>query len=164
MSVNVVRFGPGTLKLGTTPGTDFSCQVQSMGVNVNKDEGDALTVLCGDQVPGSIKYTYSLAGTLLQDIATMDGITQYSWDNAGETVAFEYVPTTAAATKIAGEVVMDPMSIGTSDGEYGDVLTSDVEWSCVGKPDVTWPLVAGTASVGGEDVRAIKSEPEPASA
>lgn len=148
MSVNVVRFGPGTLTLGTAPGTDFSCQVQSLGVNVDKDEGDAITVLCGDTVPGSVEYTYTLAGTLLQDLIT-GGIVEYSWDNAGEAVPFDYAPASAlAAHKVVGTVVVDPMSIGTSDGEFGDVLTSDIEWACVGKPDVTWGAAPVAASAG----------------
>lgn len=158
MSVNVVRFGPGTLMLGAAPGTDFSCQVQSLGVNVDKDEGDAITVLCGDTVPGSLEYTYTLAGTLLQDLVT-GGISEYSWAHAGEAVEFEYVPATGVTGQsVSGEVTIDPMSIGTSDGEYGDVLTADIEWTCVGKPDVTWGTGGAAATAGAERER----EPEPA--
>jgi len=150
MTVNAPRFGPGTLKLGTAPGTDYSCQVQSLGVNPSKDEGDPLTVLCGDVVSGSIKYTYALAGTLIQDLLT-GGISEYSWEHAGEEVPFEYVPVTAiTGHTVTGIVVMDPLSVGTSDGEFGDVLTSDVEWSCVGKPDIAWGTAPGGLSVQGE--------------
>lgn len=146
MAVKVVRFGPGTLTLGTAPGTDFSCQVQSLGLNVDKDEGDAITVLCGDEVPGSVAYAYTLAGTLLQDLNT-GGVVEYSWDNAGEAVEFTYVPATSeTALSVSGTVTVDPMSIGTSDGEFGDVLTSDVEWACVGKPDVTWSSITAAAT------------------
>jgi hypothetical protein len=109
-----------------------------MAVNVEKDEGDALTVLCGDSVPGSIKYNYTLAGTVLQDLITA-GLSAYTWTNAGKAVVFEFVPQTGAtAHKVAGNVVIDPMAIGTSDGEFGDVMTADVEWSIVGTPTVTW--------------------------
>ena len=70
-----------------------------------------------------------------------------SWTNAGEAVPFIYVPATAeTALSVEGNVIVDPMSIGTSDGEFGDVLTSDVEWACVGKPDVTWSTVAAAAT------------------
>lgn len=143
MAVESVRFGVGTFTLGTTPGTDFSCQVQSMGLNVDKNEGDTITVLCGDQVPGSITYSYTLAGTVLQDIAVAAGLVEYTWTNAGTQVDFTFVPSTAAVTSIAGTVVVDPLSIGTSDGEFGDVLTSDFEWTCVGQPTVTWPVGGG---------------------
>lgn len=155
MSVNVVRFGPGTLTLGTAPGTDFSCQVQSLGVNVDKDEGDAITVLCGDEVPGSIQYSYSLAGTVLQDLIT-GGLSEFTWDNAGAQVPFTYVPATSVTgQEVSGNVIVDPMSIGTSDGEFGDVLTADIEWACVGKPDVTWGTAPGAL--------AARQESEPVS-
>ena len=142
MAVNVVKFGPGTFSLGATPGTDFSCQVQSMGINTDKDEGDTITVLCGDQIPGGVTYTYTLAGTVLQDIATANGLVQYTWENEGTTVDFEFVPSTTATTAISGQVRIDPLSIGTSDGSFGDNLTSDFEFPCAGKPDVTWPTAA----------------------
>ena len=147
MAVNQTRFGPGTFKLGTAPGTEYGCQVQSMAVNVNKDEGDTVTVLCGDSIPGSITYTYVLAGTFLQDLgaAAAAALVQYSWAHAGEQIDFEFTPATSATTKVAGKVIVDPLAIGTSDGTYGDVLTSDFEWSCVGKPTITWP-VAGMAA------------------
>jgi hypothetical protein len=143
MPANVVKFGPGTFKLGPTATTiDYSCQVQSMGVNTDKDQGDTVTVLCGDQIPGGVTYTYTLAGTVLQDIATADGLVQYTWEHEGETVEFEFVPTTSAVTAITGSVQIDPLPIGTSDGEFGDNLTSDFEWTCAGKPAVTWPAAA----------------------
>jgi hypothetical protein len=165
MTVKAVRFGPGTLKLGTVP-TDFSCQVQSMAVNVDKDEGDALTVLCGDSVPGSIKYAYTLAGTLLQDFVTA-GLQAYTWSNAGKSVVFEFVPQTGATGhKVSGNVVIDPMAVGTSDGEFGDVMTADVEWSIVGTPTVTWASVIPTGmsaqDMEGESDHATMAETEPA--
>lgn len=138
MAVNVTRFGPGLFKLGTAPGTDYSCQVQSCALNPTKDEGDTITTLCGDSVPGSITYTYALEGTVLQDLAVAAGIAKYSWTNKGAAVAFEFTPSTTAVTKVAGTVIMDPLAIGTSDGEVGDVLTSDFSWSCVGTPTITW--------------------------
>lgn len=139
MAVNVSRFGPGTFKLGTAPGTDFSCQVQSMALVPTKDEGDPITTLCGDSVPGSISYDYALEGTILQDLAAASGIAKFTWTNIGVAVPFEFVPVTAAVTKVAGTVIVDPMEIGTSDGAVGDVLTSDISWACVGMPVLTWP-------------------------
>lgn len=158
MSVNVVRFGPGTLTLGPDPGTDFSCQVQSLGINVDKDEGDPIRVLCGDEVPGSIAYSYTLAGTVLQDLIT-GGLSEFTWTNAGDQVAFVYMPATSlTGQEVSGTVIVDPMSIGTSDGEFGDVLTADIEWACVGKPDVTWATAPGTTAA-----QLPAGEPEPAS-
>lgn len=139
MATKEVRFGPGTFTLGGTPGTDFSCSVQNMAVNPAKDEGDPITVLCGDSIPGSITYTFALAGTILQDIKAADGLAQFCWENMGAAVPFTYVPSESATTAIAGTVIVDPVSLGTSDGDAGDVLTSDIEFAIVGTPTVTWP-------------------------
>jgi hypothetical protein len=139
MTVRVVRFGPGTFTLGTTPGTDYSCQVQSIGLVVNKDEGDSITTLCGDSVPGSISYDYSLEGTVLQDYTEATGLVQFTWANKGQPVEFAFTPSTTAGASVAGTVIVDPLSIGTADGAVGDVLTSDFAFACVGEPTPTWP-------------------------
>lgn len=141
MATNPVRFGPGTFTLGTVPGTDYSCSVQKLAIVPSKEQGDTITVLCGDSVPGGISYTYNLTGTILQDIGVADGLAQFCWDNKGESVPFTYVPSTSATTSVAGNVIVDPVSIGTADGDAGDVLTSDVEFAVVGEPDITWPTV-----------------------
>ena len=125
-----------------------------------------MTVLCGDSVPGAIKYDYALAGTLLQDFVTA-GLQAYTWTNAGKSVPFEYVPQTGATTfKASGNVVIDPMSIGTSDGEFGDVMTADVEWSIVGTPVVTWATVipTGMSVDEGESAHTTDQDQEPANA
>jgi hypothetical protein len=142
MPANPVRFGPGELTLGTTPGTDFSCSVQSLAVVPTKDEGDAIRLLCGDSIPGSINYSFNLTGTILQDIGVAAGLAQYCWENMGLAVEFTYTPSTSATTAVAGTCIVDPVTIGTSDGEVGDVLTSDIEFSIVGIPAVTWPAAA----------------------
>lgn len=142
MAANVTRYGPGLFKLGTAPGTDYSCQVQSLGVISNKDVGDTIQTLCGDSVPGSIVYDFTLDGTVLQDLAISTGLVKYSWTNQGVAVAFEFTPSTGAITKVTGTVIMDPLNIGTADGSVGDVLTSPFSWSCVGTPVVTWHTTA----------------------
>jgi hypothetical protein len=145
MTANSVRFGPGTFTLGAVPGTSFDCQVQSMGVNVDKSTGDDVPVLCGDVILGTSTYAYTLAGTVLQDYAVAAGIVEYSWAHIGETVPFTFTPSTAAVTAISGELVMDPLSIGDSGAAFGDVLTSDFEWAIQGKPTVAWPTGGAVA-------------------
>jgi hypothetical protein len=145
-SANVVRFGPGVFTLGTAPGVDYSCQVKSMAVNANTDKGDPVTPLCGVKVPGSRDYSYALAGTLLQDFGAADGLQQYTWEHKGEAADFTFTPAASATTSIAGTIVIDPLNIGDSGAVFGDVLTVDFEFECVGEPDVTWP--AGGAAAG----------------
>lgn len=154
MTTKATRFGPGTLKLGTAPGTDYACQVQAMKLDPVKDEGDPLKTLCGDTTPGGISYTYKLEGKLLQDYAA-SGINQYAWTNRGKSVAFEFTPNTAALAKWTGTVVVDPMTVGTSDGELGDVMTADISWSVVGEPVPTWPTTAADSEEDDELVGAV---------
>jgi hypothetical protein len=151
MAVSVTRFGPGLFTVGTAPGTDYSCQVQSMGVIPNKNEGDTIQTLCGDSVPGSIVYDFVLEGTVLQDLAVAAGLVKFTWTNQGMPVAFEFTPSTSAITKVAGTVVIDPLAIGTADGAVGDVLTSDFSWSCVGKPTVTWHTLLADDETADDD-------------
>ena len=89
----------GSLTLGTTP-LDVSCQVTSVSVNPteNVDTEDAIHVLCGEVLPASdtVDYSYTLSGTVLQDLST-GGVVDYTWDNAGQEVPFEFVPDDTAA-------------------------------------------------------------------
>ena len=105
MAVESVRFGVGTFTLGTDPGHRFSCQVQSMGVNIDVDEGDTITVLCGDQVPGSRTLHVHPGG----DGAAGPGRgVRAGGVHVGERRApsrtFTFAPNTTATTSIAGKV------------------------------------------------------------
>ena len=85
MPAKVVKLGPGTVKIGET-GTevDFSCQVTAAHVDWTADADDAVTVLCGESVPGARRYSSVLAGSLLSDLGLVGGIVEYS---AGRTKA-----------------------------------------------------------------------------
>lgn len=135
---NVTKAGPGTLKLGATTGTEFGCQFLSAGINVDANTDDSVTVLCGDVVAGGMTLTYTLAGTVLQDLAVASGLVEYSWTHAGESVPFEFTPNTAAGATATGSVVMVPINFGQSDGDSGSNLQADIEWVCDGKPTITW--------------------------
>lgn len=160
--INATKFGPGTFKLGTTPGTDFSCQVQSMTFEPDKDEGDPINTLCGDSVPGSINYTYKLTGTFVQDLAVTAGLVEYAWTNKGTVQDFEFVPNTAAVAKMAGKVVVDPLAIGGE--EYGAIMTSDFEWSIVGTPTPTFHTGSMTTFEATANIPVTVGYPEAVSA
>ena len=74
MPAIVNKLGPGTVRIGAT-GTevDFECQVTAAHVDWSEDAEDAVTVLCGDSVPGSRTYEASFAGTVLQDLSAAAG-------------------------------------------------------------------------------------------
>ena len=130
--------GPGTLTIGTTPGKDVSTQVRSCALEVDKEQEDALPVLSGDQVAGSVAYTYTLKGSILQDLAVVDGVVQYSWDNAGMELDFVFTPNSSALASFTGRLIVDPLNVGGD--EMSAVLESKFEWVCVGAPVPTWPV------------------------
>ena len=155
MTANVVRYGPGTFTLGDeATGTAYECQIQSMGIGVNKNTGDTITAMCGDQIVGSITYDYVLAGTALQDFNVAAGLVEYSWTHKGESVPFTFTPTTSAVAVASGVIVMDPLPFGDSAAAYGDILTSDFEWSIQGEPEFDWPPAARTAAASDDLVTA----------
>jgi hypothetical protein len=133
MPILSYKMGPGTFTLGVAP-LDVSCQVTALTINPteNVDTEDAVHVLCGDVLPATdtVDYTYTVAGSLLQDLAT-GGVVDYTWTNAGDEVPFVFVPNTAEGRQVTGTCRLIPLTIG------GDVPTrpsSDFEWAIIGTP------------------------------
>ena len=126
------QLGPGTLKIGTTPLLDISCYVNNAGIEVSKDTGDQTTKLCGAVRAAVVTYTYQLTGNLDVDLANDSGLLALSWDEAGTTQSFEFVPSTEAGTKFAGTLTIDPLNVNAD--EYGADITSDFTWDIIGKP------------------------------
>lgn len=131
------RLGPGEFTFGPT-GTpmDASCQLANAVVAWEKDADDDITTLCGDTAAGSVIYTATISGTLLQDLTEEDGVVAYTWSNKGLAVDFTFTPNTAAGATVTGVVVIDPLDVGSTE-DYGAVMTSDFEWACVGEPTLT---------------------------
>jgi hypothetical protein len=134
---NPVKLGPGELTLGET-GTelDVSCQVNNLKITPTKDQGDSVTKLCGTEVPGSVSYTFALTGNVDQDVSTATGLSALCWASAGTAVPFSFTPNTVAAASAVGTLILDPLDFGGD--EYGEDMTSDIEFAIVGKPTITW--------------------------
>ena len=98
----------------------------------NVETEDDLHVLSGETLEGEDVATleWTLSGTFLQDLAT-SGIIDYTWTNAGDEVAFTYVPHTVSDKQITGTVRIVPISVG---GEAKTRATSDFEWAIIGTP------------------------------
>lgn len=146
--------GPGELHIGAT-GTliDVSCLVNNCTLTSEKDQGDSVTKLCGTVVPGSVSYTYSLTGNIDTDVDDPDGLFALSQSAPGTQQAFTFVPSTAAGTEAAGTLVIDPLDFGGD--TTGETMTSDFEFSVVGKPTYAiggTPLEMAEGAVGAEDV------------
>lgn len=148
MPATFITTGPGTLKFGPTGSGSFdaSCQVTNMLVDSETDSEDPIHVLCGDTVAGEETTAFTLKATFLQDDLKSNGLTAYTWDNSGKTVAFEFVPNTVNGAKVAGRVTVRPMPIG---GEVKKRNTHDIEWAIVGTPTPTWSTTQAEAGTGG---------------
>ena len=136
MPIKTYKLNNGTLTLGD-PALDISCQVTNAAVNPseNVDTEDAVHVLCGDTLPASdtVDYTYTLSGTVLQDLST-GGVVDYTWQHAGEEVPFSFKPDNTGAAEVTGIVRLIPLIIG---GDVPTRPTSDFEWGIVGVPAFT---------------------------
>lgn len=133
MTVESYTVGPGSLIFGA-PGDpeEMAAQITKASVVPKVDTGEDTPVLSGEVAPGERTYTWTLSGEFLQDLAD-DGITTWSYDNAGVTLPFVYIPNAAKARSVSGSVIVDPTTIG------GDVKTkakSDFEFSVVGTPAI----------------------------
>lgn len=158
MTVNAYKFGPGTLTLGPvgTP-IDASCQLRNGQVAWDKDEEDPITVLCGDVIAGATTYSATLAGNMIQDLST-GGIVEWSWDNKGTEQDFIFIPNDAAAVQVSGVVVVDPLSVGSTE-DFGATMASDFEWTIVGEP-VLGAVGGGARSASSTSERSSSSSSE----
>jgi len=143
MPIKSYKMGPGTLTIGATP-LDVSCQLTAGTINPteNVTTEDAVPVLCGETLASAdtVDYTFTLSGTLLQDLA-VGGVVDYTWANMGEEVPFSFIPSTAEGREWAGTVRIIPLTVG---GEVTKRPTSDFEWVIIGTP------VPGTAAAADE--------------
>lgn len=132
------KLGPGTLTVGTGGG-EIELNIQLTNARVepteNVDEGDDLNLLDGSTLDGedNVTYDYVLAGTMVQDLLDT-GVTAYTWANAGEELAFEFVPVTARVASVVGVVRIVPVQIG---GDVKSRNTADFSWACIGTPEFT---------------------------
>lgn len=133
MPINSYKMGPGLFTLGAAP-LDVSCQVTSLSVNPteNVNTEDAVQVLCGDTLASSdtATYAYTVSGTLLQDLA-VGGVVDYTWLNAGDEVAFVFVPNTDVGREVTGVCRVIPLTVG---GDIATRPTSDFEYVIIGTP------------------------------
>jgi hypothetical protein len=137
LPTTTTTLGPGTLTIGEI-GTeiDISCLVNNALIGAEKDESDATTKLCGDVRAGTVTYTYSLSGNMDTDVGDAAGFFALSQAQPGTQQSFVFTPNTATRTSAAGILTIDPLDFGAD--EAGADLTSDFEFTIVGKPTYTY--------------------------
>jgi hypothetical protein len=125
--------GPGSLELGAGP-LVVSAQVAEFAVECTESvkKTDDQPMLSGDvkSYPDKVSHDWKATGTLQQDLGAA-GVVQYSWDNVGDEVPFEFIPSTAEGRKVTGTLRLVPIKVG---GKVGEDPTSTVSWVIIGTP------------------------------
>ena len=131
MPIKSYKIQEGTLQLGTV-GTsiDATAQVEEGTVSWSEDVEDSRPTLSGEELAGEAKYSATLSLKLIQDLED-GGLVDFTWDNKGVIVPFEFTPATATGRVITGSVRIAPMDVG---GAVTTRPSSDVEWACIGDP------------------------------
>jgi hypothetical protein len=125
----------GSIKLGTAPTLkEFACQVTNWILEPAPNMKDRAGTYCGPptSVPGL--SSWKLSFDFLQDWGTLDGLSEFTADNDGVLVDFEFFPTVAAVPKAAGKVWVTATAYG---GAPGESWASTGEWSVEGTPTFT---------------------------
>jgi hypothetical protein len=119
--------GPGTLKIGeTATEIDVSCLVNNASIAPDISEGDSKTMLCGTSKRAADTITWALSGNVDVDAGLSAGFFALTWQHAGEVVPFEFTPSTAVGTTVAGNLKLAPLELGADN--YGEFLNSDFEF------------------------------------
>lgn len=157
MTIKESRLHNGTLNLGPT-GTgqiDMSCQLTNAVINsAYDDDGDPVTVLCGDTKPAPRKLTgRKLEGTFIQDFdypEAQGGLVDYIWNHDLEVVAYSFVPDDGdTAPTITGTLMLE-VPEETYGGDVNTRITSDFSWNLQEEPTRTYPAGNGALSAGEE--------------
>lgn len=135
MAINTTTVGAGTLTVGAVAElTNFSGQVTSVRVIPSVDYGDQLRALSGEVVAGDRTESWTIEGTILQDLGATESTTEWLFEHRGESHVFEFVPNTAKGKKVVGTVTVEAIEVG---GDVGTKPTSDFAWTLVGDPVIT---------------------------
>ena len=130
LDVTDSRLGPGVLELGATP-DDFAMQVANVRLEPSHEETDQRGTLGKPDRPASVKTTWSLAGTLVQDweLEAPEGALEYLRTHNLEELPFRWVPNDTHAIQYSGTVQIRSVVIG---GDIDTETTSDFSFPVVG--------------------------------
>lgn len=126
------RVRAGTLTIGTK-----SWETQASNVRItpaHDEDGDALELLDGTELPAAKKRTDVLGIITVQDFDDPQGFVAYTWTNDLQVVAFTWKPSGATGPTYAGQVEVLACEVG---GDVGVRLTTECEWAIVGAVTVT---------------------------
>lgn len=133
MPISARKLGPGTLTLGAGAIAP-SAQLRACKVTPAEsvEAGEKIKTLTHEtlEAADTVTIDYTMSGTFLQDDPGAASIVDYTWDNAGEEVAFVFSPHTAAGREVNGTVRIVPLIVGGDDPDA--YMESDFTWVCTG--------------------------------
>lgn len=141
MTINSTKIGPGVLTINALA-FGAQCKEATLIPTENVDSTDKVDVLSGETLAAqdTATYTYQLQVTFLQDLGqpAASGIVAFSWANAGQTKAFVYTPSNAAAAGAktwSGNLRVMPLNVGGAVGNQAP--ESQVTFQVIGTPTIT---------------------------
>jgi hypothetical protein len=146
MPFNDTRLGPGTLTLGTTPGTEYGFQVSKLALTPSVDSTDGTPTLALPDPPPELKTTWALEGSAINDFTDPTGLQRYCFDHDGEETEYTWTPITAGLptpTIVTGTVVLAAFPMG---GDVGAQIVTDFSWPHVGLPVFSGGTTAAAAA------------------
>ncbi|MCF2529373.1 hypothetical protein [Yinghuangia soli] len=144
MTVTESKLKEGALVFGPadTPLLTVSCQATEVSLEPSfSDAGEAVEVLCGDDLAPSSKTSWVLKFTGIQDWENKEGFINFAFDHDGEVVPFKFTPKKGGVA-FTQDVTVKALTIG---GAVNTRLTSSAEWPCAGKPQRVEPPPTGSA-------------------
>lgn len=117
----------------TLAGIEFGCQPTNVTITPpdppsGSSSDDSTEVLCGNVLDsdsgGSSSWRLTFTG--IQDFEDPDGLINFSWENQGQDVPFNWAPMGTLGPSFSGTVEAWPLALG---GDVNKRLTSDAEWT-----------------------------------
>ena len=144
------RLGPGTLLIGTTPGTEHGAQVSACTLTPAVNSTDGTPTLAEPEPPPLTDTTYTLDGTAINDFTNPTGFQRYCFDNDGLETDFTFTPNTTDAAVLTGKITVRAFPMG---GTVSEQITTDFSFPVTGKPVWTGGT-AGTQAAADQKRRA----------
>ena len=136
MAVNTLTMGPGTLTIGSAANlTQFASQVTECVLKPKVDNDDPIPVLSGEEAPGDRSESWTLEGSLLQDLGATGSVVEWLFTHRGELHPFTFVPRSGTGAKqIVGTLQVEAVDIG---GAARTKPSSDFEFVVIGAPTIS---------------------------
>lgn len=125
--------GPGTLTFGESgEARQFAAHTTATSLVPSYSDGDVLNLLDGSQEREADEETWSLEGTIRQQLEA-DALEDWCLTNAGSEMTFTFKPVSSVTKSYTGKVTIRAVNIG---GDVKTKNTSDFAFPLTGKPTI----------------------------